>query len=134
MGANFNVSRSYKGQTGGGGGLFTPHPYWIGIKIAKELKTETFPSIIRFVIRHSLRAFSIFTEMALKIRFLIQFQEICAPSTFTVFVIRSRHFKAQSAIFTPFSVQCTNTDYFTFYYVRFQSGIQRKYLELMENI
>ena len=44
---------------------------WTILKIAKDLKTKTFPSVVKFLIRHSLRALSIFTiYMALKIHFM----------------------------------------------------------------
>ena len=39
-------------------------------EIAKELKGQTISSIFRFLICHSLRSFSVFTGMALKIHFM----------------------------------------------------------------
>ena len=58
MGANFSVSRSYKGQTGGGGGPFYPPPILERDKNCQRIKNRNFS--FNHQVRHTPQSQSIF--------------------------------------------------------------------------
>ena len=76
------------------------------LETAKDLKSKTFSSVIKFLIRYSLRTLSIFTIWLLKFisRSSFLLWEKSTTNIFIVSFVRLRNFMPQSTTYTPFSV------------------------------
>ena len=86
-------------------GILVINARWTILDIANALKTVTFPSNVKFRIRHSFRTFSMLVIYLRKFSsfsiFLLYKKWI--PKIFTVFNLKSIHFIPQSVSFALFS-------------------------------
>ena len=85
-------------------GIFVINARWTILDIANALKTVTFPSNVKFLIRHSLRTFSMLVICFRKFSSFSDFLlcEKWIPKSLREFNLKLIHFVPQSAIFTTF--------------------------------